>query len=57
MPDRSDARLIYITTDGTAEARMIGHALVESRLAACANILDRDSICWSADHPEKECPK
>jgi periplasmic divalent cation tolerance protein len=47
MPDRSDARLIYITTDGTAEARMIGHALVESRLAACANILDpMTSVYW-----------
>lgn len=47
MPDQSDARLIYITTDGTAEARMIGHALVEARLAACANILDpMTSVYW-----------
>jgi len=47
MPDTNDARLIYITTDGTAEARMIGHALVEARLAACANILDpMTSVYW-----------
>ncbi len=47
MPDQREARLIYITTDGTAEARMIGHALVEGRLAACANILDpMTSVYW-----------
>ena len=40
MTDVSDARLIYITTDGPDEARTIGRALVEARLAACANILD-----------------
>jgi len=47
MSETNDARLIYITTDGTAEARMIGHALVEARLAACANILDpMTSVYW-----------
>lgn len=30
----------YITTGGKDEARIIGRALVESRLAACVNILD-----------------
>lgn len=40
MTDPSDIRLIYITTDGPEEARTIGRALVEARLAACANILD-----------------
>ena len=35
-----DIRLIYITTDGAEEARAIGRALVEARLAACANVLD-----------------
>lgn len=39
-PENTDARLIYITTDGADEARTIGRALVEARLAACANILD-----------------
>lgn len=39
MTDASDARLIYITTDGPDEARAIGRALVEDRLAACANVL------------------
>lgn len=34
------ACLIYVTTDGPDEARAIGRALVEARLAACANILD-----------------
>ncbi|CAN0334638.1 unnamed protein product [Discosporangium mesarthrocarpum] len=36
----TEIRLIYITTDGPEEARIIGRALVEARLAACANILD-----------------
>ena len=36
----SSVRLIYITTDGADEARKIGRALVEARLAACANIID-----------------
>ena len=35
----TDARLIYITTETPQEARTIGRALVEERLAACANIL------------------
>lgn len=32
--------LIYITTENKVEAERIGQALVEERLAACANILD-----------------
>jgi len=32
--------LIYITTGDKAEARQIGMALVESKLAACVNIID-----------------
>ena len=36
----NDIRLIYITTDGPDEARAIGRALVEARLAACVNIID-----------------
>ena len=39
--------LIYITTPTKDEARAIGKALVSSRLAAGANILDRiNSIYW-----------
>ncbi len=34
-------QLVYITTADKTEARKIGMALVESRLAACANIIDR----------------
>ena len=33
--------LVYITTGDKEEARKIGMALVESRLAACVNIIDR----------------
>jgi len=33
--------LVYITTGDKAEARQIGMALVESRLAACVNIIDQ----------------
>jgi periplasmic divalent cation tolerance protein len=32
--------LVYITTGDKAEARHIGMALVESKLAACVNIID-----------------
>lgn len=32
--------LIYITTKDKAEARKIGSELVESKLAACVNIID-----------------
>lgn len=32
--------VVYITTGDGAEARRIGRALVNARLAACANILD-----------------
>lgn len=39
MPDTPDTRLIYITAESTYEARAIGRALVEARLAACANVL------------------
>ena len=34
-----DFRLVYITTARVEEARRIGRALVEERLAACANIV------------------
>lgn len=40
-------RLIYITTSNAEEAERIGRALVESRLAACANILPTvRSLYW-----------
>ncbi len=32
-------KLIYITTGSAEEAKRIGRALVEERLAACANVL------------------
>jgi len=34
-------QFVYITTGDKAEARKIGMALVESRLAACVNIIDQ----------------
>jgi len=38
---------VYITTKDKAEAAKIGQALVESRLAACVNIINQiDSIYW-----------
>jgi periplasmic divalent cation tolerance protein len=42
-----DFRFLYITTSKIEEARKIGSALVEARLAACANILSgMESIYW-----------
>ena len=42
-----DLRLVYITTKDKAEAQKIGKTLVENRLAACANIIDKmSSIYW-----------
>ncbi len=41
------ATLIYVTAGNREEALNIGRAVVESRLAACANVLgDIDSIYW-----------
>ncbi|MCU0563197.1 MAG: divalent-cation tolerance protein CutA [Desulfobacterales bacterium] len=34
-----DIRFVYMTAGGLEEARRIGRGLVESRLAACVNIL------------------
>jgi len=43
----SDARFVYVTTQDRDEAVRIGRALVEARLAACANVTDRvTSIYW-----------
>jgi periplasmic divalent cation tolerance protein len=36
-----NCHLIYITTKDKAEARRIGRHLVQTRLAACANIFDQ----------------
>ena len=39
--------LVYITTKDKDQARQIGRALVETRLAACANIIDgMNSMYW-----------
>lgn len=39
--------LVYITTDSADQARRIGRALVEERIAACVNILgDMTSMYW-----------
>ena len=39
--------LVYVTTADIAQARRIGRALIESRMAACVNILDgMKSIYW-----------
>ena len=40
-------RLIYVTASSMDEARKIGRALVEERLVACVNLIDRmTSIYW-----------
>ena len=36
-----EIQLVYITTGDKTEARKIGTALIESRLAACINIIDQ----------------
>ena len=43
-----NARLIYMTAGSKAEAEKIGRQLVESRLAACVNIIDnmRSFYLW-----------
>ncbi len=47
MTTETQARLIYVTTDGPDEARAISRALVGERLAACVNILDpMASLYW-----------
>lgn len=43
----SEIRFVYMTCTDKNEARKIGRALVESRLAACVNILDpMESLYW-----------
>ncbi len=40
-------RFVYMTTGTQAEARRIGRALVEARLAACVNIISgMNSMYW-----------
>jgi periplasmic divalent cation tolerance protein len=42
-----ELRLVYVTTSDREEARRIGRALVEARLAACVNILEgMNSLYW-----------
>ncbi|TVQ15932.1 MAG: divalent-cation tolerance protein CutA [Balneolaceae bacterium] len=36
----STCYFVYITTSGIDEARLIGQALIDDKLAACANIVD-----------------
>jgi periplasmic divalent cation tolerance protein len=42
-----DLRVVYMTAGGLEEARRIARELVESRLAACVNIIDgMNSFYW-----------
>lgn len=42
-----DLRLVYMTASSREEAKKIGRALVEERLAACANVIDgMESVYW-----------
>lgn len=47
-PDiRPDIRIVYITASCIDEARELGSALIEARLAACVNIFDpMTSMYW-----------
>ncbi|HLT57537.1 MAG TPA: divalent-cation tolerance protein CutA [Limnochordales bacterium] len=46
-PHPSDHLLVYITTSDEAEALRLGRALVERRLAACANVVPAiRSVYW-----------
>jgi periplasmic divalent cation tolerance protein len=50
-----DRQLIYITTSSDDEARAIARALVEERLAACANILGQiKSVYWWEDELQED---
>lgn len=50
-----DRHLIYITASSDDEARAIGRALVEERLAACANVLGEiGSIYWWEDELQED---
>ena len=43
----TDIHFVYMTCADKNEARKIGRALVESRLAACVNIIDQmESLYW-----------
>ena len=43
----SEIKFVYMTCSDKEEARRIGRDLVESRLAACVNILDpMESLYW-----------
>lgn len=42
-----DFRFVYMTASSSEEAKKIGRALVEERLAACANVIDgMASVYW-----------
>lgn len=43
----TDARFVYVTCENRDEALTIGRALVEERLAACANVIGgMTSVFW-----------
>lgn len=43
----TDARFVYVTCGSADEARAIARAVVEKRIAACANIIDgATSVFW-----------
>lgn len=53
----TDVMMAYVTASSRAEAVMIGRALVEERLAACANVFDGMTSIYRWDgkmHDEDE---
>lgn len=54
---QDDVMMIYVTASSRAEAMQLGRALVEARLAACANVLDGMTAIYHWDgklHEEDE---
>lgn len=48
-------RFVYITTKDRAEAKTIGSALVQEKLAACVNIIDgMESLYWWEGNVESD---
>ena len=56
MTDTTEARLVYITTDGVEKAQAIGASLIQARLAACVNIIDgmRSMYRWQGEVAEAQ---
>lgn len=57
MPDPGSALLIYTTFETADAARTLGRALVETRLAACCNIIDGMTSIYEWEGRLEESPE